>query len=571
MFKKYFILFILCFPIAALAQNLNEESSKDAEELSSESAFLDGMKEYIAENYAKSASIFGNVLNKQKASAGIYHMQSKAYLHLNELSKASSAAKSSLELEKENVYYQKFYADVLYKQLDYNAAINLYKKVIKKNPLDISSYLHLSDIYVHLEDYDSAIKLYNQVEKNIGEDEEISHRKQMLYLRQNKVDEAIEEGDRMIKNQPLEPEYILNQAQIMISNQKLDDAKKLLKNYLKDDPNLAEGHILLADIYRRQDDLEACHSELQIAFDNALLDPKVKLQVLGSYIKLVEDKPDTERINNAISLTQKLINKAPDLAGSYVYMGDLLMRKGLPEEARKNYLQSLKYDKSVFEVWLAIVELDTKLNDNAALVRDAQNAVDYFPNQAFFWYHLGYGNVLIKDYDEAIYALDEARNLAFDNVELLKHILALLGDSYNALKQYSSSEKWYDEVLKIDPNYTIVLNNYSYFLAMRGAKLDKAKTLSEKLVSISPTNAEHLDTYAWVLFQMQDYAKAKTIIEKAIEVSKKNSGTLLEHYGDILFKLGNKDLAVEQWKKAKLTGETSIHLDKKILEQQYVE
>jgi tetratricopeptide (TPR) repeat protein len=429
----------------------------------------------------------------------------------------------------------------------------------------------LSDIYVHLEDYDSAIKLYNQVEKNIGEDEEISHRKQMLYLRQNKVDEAIEEGDRMIKNQPLEPEYILNQAQIMISNQKLDDAKKLLKNYLKDDPNLAEGHILLADIYRRQDDLEACHSELQIAFDNALLDPKVKLQVLGSYIKLVEDKPDTERINNAISLTQKLINKAPDLAGSYVYMGDLLMRKGLPEEARKNYLQSLQFDKSVFEVWLAIVELDTKLNDNAALVRDAQNAVDYFPNQAFFWYHLGYGNVLIKDYDEAIYALDEARNLAFDNVELLKHILALLGDSYNALKQYSSSEKWYDEVLKIDPNYTIVLNNYSYFLAMRGAKLDKAKTLSEKLVSISPNNAEYLDTYAWVLFQMQDYAKAKTIIEKAIELSKKNSGTLLEHYGDILFKLGNKDLALEQWKKAKLIGETSIHLDKKILEQQYVE
>jgi len=261
----------------------------------------------------------------------------------------------------------------------------------------------------------------------------------------------------------------------------------------------------------------------------------------------------------------------PDLAGSYVYMGDLLMRKGLLEEARKNYLRSLQYDKSIFEVWLAIVELDTKLNDNAALIKDAQNAVDYFPNQAFFWYHLGYGNVLIKDYNEAIYALDEARNLAFNNVQLLKHVLALLGDSYNALKQYSNSEKWYDEVLKIDPNYTVVLNNYSYFLAMRGSKLDKAKILSEKLVSISPNNAEHLDTYAWVLFQMQDYEQAKTIIEKAVGISKINSGTLLEHYGDILFKLGDKTLAIEQWEKAKLTGETTMHLNKKILEQQYYE
>jgi tetratricopeptide (TPR) repeat protein len=571
MFKKVYLSLIVLFPLVAISQEATEEGTKDAKDLSSESVFIDGMKEYMAENYAKSASVFEGILKKHDPTAGIYHMLSKSYLELHDLIKASLAAKASLALEKENNYYQKYYADILYKQLDYDAAIELYKKVIKKNPLDISSYLLLSDVYVNLEEYDQAIKLYSQVEKNIGASEEISHRKQMLYLRQNKVDEAIAEGERLIENQPLEPEYVLNQAQVMISSQKLSDAKKLLTNYLVKDPNLAEGHILLADIYRRLGDLNACHSELIIAFDNKQLDSEVKLKVLGSYIKLVEDKSDSRAIENAISLTENLILTAPNLAGPYVVMGDLLMKKGLIEEARANYLKSIEFDKSVFEVWLAIVELDTKLNDIDALVRDAGMASEYFPNQSFFWYHLGYGNVLKRDYQEAVYALEEAKSLAFNNAELQKHILSLLGDSFNALKKYSDSEKSYEAVLKIDPNYKEVLNNYSYFLALRSTNLDKAKALAEKLTSLYPNNLGFTDTHAWVLFQRGEFAIAKVLLEIGIQNSSEVSGSIYEHYGDVLFKTGDKEMALEQWKKAKISGEATIHIDQKILQQQYVE
>ncbi|MFT7419954.1 MAG: putative negative regulator of RcsB-dependent stress response, partial [Arcticibacterium sp.] len=49
------------------------------------------------------------------------------------------------------------------------------------------------------------------------------------------------------------------------------------------------------------------------------------------------------------------------------------------------------------------------------------------------------------------------------------------------------------------------------------------------------------------------------------------NGTILEHYGDILYKLGDASLAHEQWKKAKELGENSIHIDSKILKKQYIE
>lgn len=68
---------------------------------------------------------------------------------------------------------------------------------------------------------------------------------------------------------------------------------------------------------------------------------------------------------------------------------------------------------------------------------------------------------------------------------------------------------------------------------------------------------------------MKNYEEAKKYLEIAVQKSK--NGTILEHYGDTLFQLGQKDLAVEQWKKAKELGETSDFIDKKIAEKKLYE
>ena len=60
--------------------------------------------------------------------------------------------------------------------------------------------------------------------------------------------------------------------------------------------------------------------------------------------------------------------------------------------------------------------------------------------------------------------------------------------------------------------------------------------------------------------------RAKIYIERAIENSKEGdlSAEVLEHYGDVLFQTGEKEKAMEQWKKAKESGGDSPALDKKI-------
>ena len=49
------------------------------------------------------------------------------------------------------------------------------------------------------------------------------------------------------------------------------------------------------------------------------------------------------------------------------------------------------------------------------------------------------------------------------------------------------------------------------------------------------------------------------------------SSVILENYGDILYKTGEEEKALEQWKKAKELGSDSETLDKKIKTKRYTE
>ena len=131
--------------------------------------------------------------------------------------------------------------------------------------------------------------------------------------------------------------------------------------------------------------------------------------------------------------------------------------------------------------------------------------------------------------------------------------------------------KAYDEALMYNDKNVVVLNNYSYFLSLEKKDLKKAERMSAQCIKLEPDNATYLDTYAWIFFVQGNYTLAKIYIARALEKDKPTSAELVDHYGDILFMNGDKEKAVEQWKKAKEMGKDSEILNRKIAEQQYIE
>ena len=122
----------------------------------------------------------------------------------------------------------------------------------------------------------------------------------------------------------------------------------------------------------------------------------------------------------------------------------------------------------------------------------------------------------------------------------------------------------YDKALQLNPQNLPVLNNYSYYLSLNNRDLDRAEQMSEITIKAEPLNPTYLDTYGWILYEQGSYVMARIYIEKAIEYETEPSAEVYEHYGDVLFKTGEEEEAIEQWKRARDLGGDSKDLKRKI-------
>ena len=139
-----------------------------------------------------------------------------------------------------------------------------------------------------------------------------------------------------------------------------------------------------------------------------------------------------------------------------------------------------------------------------------------------------------------------------------------LGDLYHDKGNDEEAFAAYDRCLAADSSNSMVLNNYAYFLSLRGERLDEALKMAEKATELDPDNKANIDTRAWVLYKLGRYAEAKKWMERCIKEGEEVAGDYLEHYRDILYKLGDKNAALEQWEKAQKAGDYSDKLEQKL-------
>jgi len=73
------------------------------------------------------------------------------------------------------------------------------------------------------------------------------------------------------------------------------------------------------------------------------------------------------------------------------------------------------------------------------------------------------------------------------------------------------------------------------------------------------------------LYKHGDYQEALKYIKQAMANSEKQGVAFLEHYGDILYRLGRHEEALQEWKNARAIGKGSPYLDLKIKNGKLIE
>jgi tetratricopeptide (TPR) repeat protein len=566
-------------PGAAQKRRKNDsETPKGIKLREAEFYFTEGEKYYILEDYAKALIYYQRALESNPENATIHYKLAEVYAkgtRPDDLVKASISIEQAIELDHTNKFFYLTAAAIYTGQGRFDKAAEVYENLIR-DVKGTDEYLYeLAAVYQYGNQNDDAIKTYNRAESVFGINDVSSVQKMRLYLEDGKTKEGIAEGERLLKAFPDEERYVMAFSEILAQRGMRQEAIKYLEAFIATHPDAMDANVLLAGFYRDNGQEVKARPLLSALFDNPLVEVESKVIILGAYnAELSNAKSkgfsDPEKENFAISLFDKLKAAHPEHPSVHVIGGDLFLAAGKNREAQKEYQQAVESGEVNFEVWENLLYLEIQLEQFDAVLKHAETALEMFPNQGMIHYFNGFAALRKRMYNESVYSFEQARKLSQSNPTFVAEINSLLGEAYNGIKDYVKADRAFDDALSVNPGNPVVLNNYSFYLATRKENLDKAEKMSAQLVKNNPDNPIYLDTYAWVLYVRQKFKEARKVIEKAITTGKANASHF-EHYGDILYQLGEVDSAVVQWEKARGLNAKSETLNKKIANRKVYE
>ncbi len=515
------------------------------------------------QNLPEALRLFTECKKIDPTSVPLKYELGKTYKLMGAYELAIQNAKACAEANPKNEWYQLLLIECYVSLKQYNQSIKLREQLVKNFPGKTEFQEDLAIEYSIIGEYDKSYKIYDELEKTYGINEQITLNKIKLLKNQKKFKESEEELLRLANSNKTEPRYLAYLADFYIEQHQLDKAKEMYDKILKVDPNNPSINLALHDYYSAQGKDNEAYECLKKAFQNPDLEADYKIDAARYYLSRAEKQPESDFYSRGVELCELLVKVHPKEArGNEVY-ADFLLLGGKMKEAAKYYYIAAAGEAVDYRVWSQLLFTDSELKQYDSLEHHSAKAIDLFPSQAVPYFFNGVANMQLKNHKKAAQSLKDGLEFVSDNKALMMDFYKNLGDAYYYGKEFQKSDKAFDDALKIDADNTYVLNNYAYYLSLRNENLDKAEKLSRKANELAHDNRNYMDTYGWILYQQKKYKEAEEWLSRAAKMGPPKSD-ILEHYGDVLYKLNKTDEAYTQWILAKQAGGNSEALNNKI-------
>lgn len=569
-----FLLFLLGFSILSCSINKKQPKQNNDKDPRIQSFnfnfyFLEANKQKILGNFDEALQNYQMALKIDETQASVC-FEIAGILNLQrDYSGALKYAEKAVELDKtKNKYYQLLLAVVYQNNNMYDEAAKTYNNVIKLDPENVYYYFELSDIFLGQNKYDEAIKILNQAEEKFGIIDIISLEKEKCYHLLKDNQKALQEIIKLANAYPENARYKTILAESYINVRDYTSAEKIYEEI--QNAEIQEGIIYfsMADFYRLIKDYDKMFMALEKGYVKDDVDAEIKIRMTLSLLDNFGS--DINFINRIEELLTILTSSYPENLTVRALNSDFLIFKEDYKSAQQEFDYILERDKSKYEIWRQALYVDYMLLDMQTMYKRSKEAIELYPNVLEIYRYYIISAYSTEHYNDVIQAVEHASILSVSDQALLIEFLGMQADAYHKIGKNNESDSVFNLILYKDAENLSALNNYSYFLALRNENIDKALELSTKLIQLSGSNPNYLDTHAWVLFRKEDYGKALDYINKAIELDSKNA-VYYEHRGDILYKSGNTEQAIESWITASKNGKGSDKLEEKIINKKYIE
>ena len=560
------LLGLFYFIFGVLNINAQESGSFDEREFTKYLIQATGAK--ISGDIYAADSIYKKCLLLNPESGVVNFELSGLYISLDQPQKALEYANKAVILSPENEWYLANLA-VIYKKINnHKKSAESFSKLVVSKPEKISYLFSLTEELLNNNSYKKAIKVLDVIEKKIGIKEEISIQKHQIYLLLKNKKKAVIELENLISNDLESISRLGLLAEYYENAKKSELAKAILNKMLSIDSSNGLVRLSLFQHYYKNKEYKKGYKELLLVMNSNSIEINLKKQIL---MQISYDKSSPYNISEVCNLAQSFLSIDSKNSDVLLLMGDFKMLLREEDTACYYIRESLKINPSPFNAWSKLITSTLSRNKFDITINDAKMAIESHPNQPFPFLAMGIALNRKKEHAKALKELLKGKDLVFDDNFLESNFLQEIGNSYYGKEKFKISFDYYEMSIALDSNNFILLNNYSYYLALRKTNLERAEELMLKVIAKFPSNSTYLDTYGWVMFQLGAYSESEKFLFKAIINSDGQSGEILEHYGDVLYKLKKIDEANVFWNKSKKTGNYSKKLIQKISENKFIE
>lgn len=480
---------------------------------------------------------------------GVAKFERTSFEHTDELTAALAQMRKHVEAHPEDKYEARLYAHAAFLVNQYQEGLRVLNIQHQLHPQDDNLLSTMADAYEKTSDYQKALAIYDTLQQWRGQSVELSSAKLKAYQALNDTTGAIHEMRALLASAPTNADYNLAMGKMLFMFGYRDSAMVYYDKAQQYEPDNGLTYLTKAEYYLALGDTLNYDRQTYQALVSTDLDVESKLQILVNYTKtLLSAKDTTHRTDHLFDV---LIEQHPLEPQIRVLYSEYLMVIDNNEGAAEQIDYALNLDPTNEELWTRLMAYYLYAGNYEKAIEVGDKAIRLNPDNVELYSYLGSSCYSVKQYDKAIEVYDKALAiLDSTQVDDRSNLLSGKADVKFAMGDTIAAFALYDQSLDINPDNPGTLNNYAYFLALSNRDLDKAERMSAKTIVEDAANPTYLDTYAWVFYMRKEYTMAQLYIEMAINNEEQPTSELFEHYGYILLANGDKQKALEQWRKA---------------------
>lgn len=484
---------------------------------------------------------------------------------------AIELAGRAYRLDTANKWYHQFYGQTLVFAGEYDLAVPVYRSLINRFPKEPDFYRILAALYEQTRQPAEAVALLDSAEVRFGRIPVLNSMKRRLLVATGQIGRALDEARQEAAATPYEPEPHVALANLYAADGRDSLARAEFDEALRIDSTNLATLMSLADYYTSRQDYRSLLAVSRRLFLADELPLETKIRQFEQYTSDIRFYREYYlQLNDLASV---LAIKYPDDKRVVELYAGHLIASGELDQALALYKSHLDDQPPVEEYYRTIIDIESYKKRTDSVGRYVVKAIGLFPDRIDFRLAKGHVASLSGDYDRALGAYEES--LAYASTDSLRSVVwGMIGDTWH-LKASEGVTDWdermdlgtvkptaafrkgmkrcysaYERSLRYDPDNTMVLNNYAYFLSVEGRDLERALAMASRVVALEDDNPTYLDTHAWVLHKLGRTDEAKKIQQRAVVLDGQKSPSLLAHYGDILHALGEQFMAEIYWRQA---------------------